>query len=86
MLVHWCGLSWFFCVDWCGEARAGSEGKVCQQGRVLGVIGSNFTGRVLLAQNHAHLPVVAIPGWGGGAGQAGQNNKASFTLKKENKT
>ena len=86
MLVHWCGLCWFFCVDWCGEARAGSEGKVCQQGRVLGVIGSNFTGRLLLAQNHAHLPVVAIPGWGGRAGQAGQNNKASFTLKKENKT
>ena len=62
MLVHWCGLCRFLCVDWGGEARAGSEGEISQQGGVLGVIGCGLTGRFLLAQYHAHLPVVAVPG------------------------
>ena len=74
MLVHWRGLC-----EWGGEAGAGSEGEVGQQGGVLGVVRLTGLAGLLLAEYHAHLPVVAVPGRGG---RAGQNHQASLALQK----
>ena len=79
MLVHWCGSSHFVTVDWRGETGAGSQGQVGHQGGVLRVVGLAGLAGLLLAEDHADLPVVAVPGRGG---RAGQNNQASLTLKK----
>ena len=69
----------FVCVDWSGEAGTGSEGEVRQQGGVFGVVRLAGLAGLLLPEDPADLPVVAVPGRGG---RAGQNHQASLALQK----